>query len=344
MKIQTQQLIPTLIKNIAPLYLVSGDDFLLVQEACDTIRKHTAAAGYGEREIFYIESGFNWEKFLSSANNSSIFGDRVLIELHLKSKLNDSGSKTLQNYAKKPSPDKILLIITNKLDAAQQKTSWFKAIDTHGIILPIWPIEPAQLPLWIANRLKQAGFKTDQQGIQLLADHISGNLLAAIQEIEKLRLLYGSGNLTNDQIRAAITDNSRFNVFNLIDAAMSNNMATVNRILDNLKNENTEPTIILWAITHELRSLINISFALKQGINVDQAMTQNNIWYGRKQLVKRTLSQYDLARLQNLLKYASNIELIIKGADNQHLLWHELRKIYLSFADNKTISLLSSPY
>src|SRR3972149_3870178 len=339
MKIQTQQLIPTLIKNIAPLYLVSGDDFLLVQEACDTIRKHAANAGYTEREIFHIESGFNWEKFLSSANNSSIFGDQVLIELHLKSKLNDSGSKTLQNYAKKPSPDKIILIVANKLDAAQQKTAWFKAIDTSGIVLPIWPIEPAQLPVWITNRLKQAGFKTDHQGIQLLADHISGNLLAAIQEIEKLRLLYGSGNLTSDQISAAITDNSRFNVFNLIDATLSNKAAAVNKILDNLKSENVEPTIILWAITHELRSLINMSFAIKQGTYIDQVMTQNNVWYGRKQLVKKALSQYNLTRLQDLLNYASRIELIIKGADDQHLLWHELRKIYLSFAANK-IALL----
>ena len=111
MKIQTQQLIPHLTKNIAPLYLVSGDDFVLVQEACDTIRKHAATAGYTEREVFYIESGFNWENFLSSATNSSLFGSQVLIELHLKSKLTDSGSKVLQNYAQKPTPDKIILII-----------------------------------------------------------------------------------------------------------------------------------------------------------------------------------------------------------------------------------------
>jgi len=335
MKIQAEQLIPHLTKNIAPLYLVSGDEFLLVQEACDTIRKHTTDAGYGEREIFYIESGFNWEKFLNSANNTSLFGDRVLIELHLKSKLTESHGKILQNYAKNPAPDKTILIVANKLDSSQQKTTWFKAIDNIGIVLQIWPIELTQLPFWITRRLKAAGLNADHQGIQLLVDHVSGNLLAAMQEIEKLSLLYGNGDLTVEQISSAITDSSRFNIFNLLDAAVNNKAAAVNRILDRLKSENIEPTLILWTITNELRSLINISFNITQGMSADQAITQNNIWNNRKPLVKKVLGQYNLAQLQNFLKSTMNIDLIIKGADNQHLLWHELSKLYLNFADNK---------
>lgn len=331
MKIQLQQLMPSLMKNIAPLYLVSGDDFFLVQEACDTIRQYAATAGFDEREIFYIESGFNWEFFLSSATNSSLFGNRVLIELHLKSKLTDSGSKILQNYAKNPTPDKIILIITGKLDNAQQKTAWFKAIDSHGITLPIWPIEANRLPLWLANRLKQNGFNTSTQGIQLLVDYVAGNLLAAKQEIEKLKLLYDHGTLSPEQIRAAITDNARFNVFNLIDAAMDKNSAAVNRILANLKNENVEPTLILWAITHELRSLINIIFSCQKGLDSEQALTSNNVLFNRKALVKKALPTYSLPFLQKLLKKAAAIDLIIKGANNQNLLWHELRKLYLDF-------------
>lgn len=335
MKIQAEQLIPLLTKNIVPLYLVSGDEFLLVQEACDTIRKYAATAGYSEREVFYVESGFNWESFLTSANNLSLFGDRILIELHLKSKLTENGSKTLQNYLKNPAQDKTILIITNKLNAAEQKTTWFKTIDTHGIILQIWPIEQAQLPSWLIQRLKAAGLNTDREGLQLLTDYVSGNLLAAVQEIEKLSLLYGSGNLTQEQISTAITDNSHFNIFNLLDAAINNQVAAVNRIFTRLKSENTEPTLILWTITNELRSLINISFDIKQGLSTDQAITKNHVWYNRKSLVKKTLAKYNLAELQNFLKSALHLDLIIKGANNQHLLWHELEKFYLNFATNK---------
>ena len=113
---------------------------------------------------------------------------------------------------------------------------------------------------------------------------------------------------------------------------MNSQTDTVTRILDNLENENVEPTLILWAITHELRSLINISFAIKQGMNIEQAMTQNNVWYNRKQQVKKALRQNSLDKLQKLLKNSIDVELIIKGADRQKLLRHELKKIYLALA------------
>jgi len=330
MKIQLQQLAQNLTEKIAPLYLISGDEFLLVQEACDAVRQHAIAKGFDERETFYVESGFNWESFLNSTNNFSLFSGRTLIELHLKSKLTDMGSKILQNYAQKPAPDKIIVIIADKLDAAQQKTAWFKAIDAHGVVLPIWPIDAAQLPLWINKRLQLAGLKTDGQGIKLLADHAAGNLLAAAQEIEKLRLLYGSGNLTAEQIVSVITDNARFNVFNLLDTALAGKTALVIRILNNLKTEGVEPTIILWAIARELRSLIDISFALQQGTTSEQALAK--VWSNRKILVKKALVRHDLAGLQGLLKQAAQVDYIIKGADNQRILWHELNKIYFDFS------------
>lgn len=332
MKIQLQQLTEHLTEKMAPLYLISGDEFLLVQEACTTVRKYAATAGYNGRETFYIESGFNWEDFLTSISNLSLFAERTLIELHLKSKLSDAGSKILQNYAKKPVPDKIVLIIADKLDAAGQRTAWFKAIDTHGVVLPIWPIDAVQLPFWVTKRLQQVGLKTDGSGIKLLVDHAAGNLLAAAQEVEKLRLLYGGGNLTAEQIIAVITDSARFNVFNLLDSALAGKTSLVIRMLDNLKAEGVEPTIILWAIARELRSLINMSFAIAQGAAIEQVMAKNNVWTNRKALVKKALARHNLAGLQNLLKQAAQIDCIIKGADSQHLLWHELNRIYCNFA------------
>jgi len=332
MKIQSEQLTSVLKQGISPVYLVSGDEFLLVQEACDLIRKHATSSGYEEREIFYIETGFNWENFLNSVNNTSIFSNQVLIELYLKNKLTENGSKILQKYAKSPPPDKILLIITDKLDSAQQKTAWFKAIDSCGYTIPIWPIEQSQFSNWVTKRLLNAGLKTDHEGIKLLVDHLAGNLLAAVQEIEKLVLLYGKGNLTAVQISEVLADNARFNIYNLLDTALNKNPENINRILATLKNEAIDPILILWTITNELRSLINISFTIKKGANIEEALTQNNIWPKRKPQVKKMLLRYNLGQLQTFLKKAIHIDLIIKGANNQQLLWHELERFYLNLA------------
>jgi len=318
MKIQVQQLKQ---HKISPVYLISGDEFLLVQEACDFVRKLAIDSNYSEREVFHIETGFNWERFVASTSNSSLFGEKTLIELNLNGKIGDIGSEVLQNYFQKPAKDKIILIIIGKLDAAQQKTKWFKALDACGLVVQIWPIDASQMPAWIMKRLAQHNLKTNAQGVKILADYAAGNLLAAAQEIEKLSLIYGDGNITAEQIIAVITDNSRFNIFNLMDTALAGNKSLVLHILDNLKAEDTEPTIILWSIARELRVLINMSLGAEQ-----------NVWDKRKALFRQALSRHKTNSLQNLLQQAASIDRIIKGADNQHILWHEIYNVFLHLA------------
>lgn len=318
MKIQPQQLKQ---HKIAPVYLISGDEFLLVQEACDIVRKLAIDSGYNEREVFHIETSFNWERFVASTSNSSLFGEKSLLELNLNGKIGDVGNEVLQNYFNKPSKDKIILIIVGKLDAAQQKTKWFKAMDACGFVVQIWPIDASQMPTWIIKRLMQYNLKTNQQGVKILADYAFGNLLAAVQEIEKISLIYGDGSITPEQIIEVITDNSKFNIFNLIDTTLSGNKSLVLHILDNLKAEDIEPTIILWSIARELRVLINMSLDIEQ-----------NIWDKRKALFRQALSRHKINSLQNLLQQATKIDRIIKGADNQHILWHEIYNVFLHLA------------
>lgn len=319
MKIQLQQLKQ---HRISPVYLISGDEFLLLQEACDLVRKLAIDSGYSEREVFHIETGFNWENFVASTSNLSLFGEKSLLELNFNGKIGDVGNEVLQNYFNKPSKDKIILIITAKLDAAQQKTKWFKAVDTLGLVVQIWPIDASQMPAWIIKRLAQFNLKTSAQGVKILADYAFGNLLAAAQEIEKISLIYGGGNITPEQIIEVITDNSKFNIFNLIDTALAGNKSLVLHILDNLKAEDAEPTIILWSIARELRVLINMSLGIEQ-----------NIWDKRKALFRQALSRHKTNSLQDLLQQAAKIDRIIKGADNQHILWHEIYNIFLHLAN-----------
>jgi len=318
MKIQLQQLKQ---HRISPVYLISGDEFLLLQEACDLVRKLAIDFGYSEREVFHIETGFNWENFVASTSNLSLFGEKSLLELNFNGKIGDVGNEVLQNYFNKPSKDKIILIITAKLDAAQQKTKWFKAVDALGLVVQIWPIDASQMPAWIIKRLAQFNLKTSAQGVKILADYAFGNLLAAAQEIEKISLIYGDGNITPEQIIEVITDNSKFNIFNLIDTALAGNKSLVLHILDNLKAEDAEPTIILWSIARELRVLINMSLGVEQ-----------NVWDKRKALFRQALSRHKTNSLQDLLQQAAKIDRIIKGADNQHVLWHEIYNVFLHLA------------
>jgi DNA polymerase III subunit delta len=331
MKITAPQLPQLLQQSIAPIYLISGDETLLVEESCTVLRQYLQSKSYSDREVFYLETNFNWESFIATTSNRSLWQERSIIELRLQNKISASGSAILQRYFEHPNPEKVILMISGKLDTATQKTAWYQAIDKYGVVLPIWPIETAQLPGWIAQRLQQVGLKTDTAGLKLLADYSAGNLLAASQEVEKLRLIYGAGNVSAEQIMTAITDNARFNVFNLVDAVLLGQKATVIRILNNVQAEDIEPTLILWALAKELRALINISAACANGTNLDTALAKYQVWSNRKSIVKQALQRHKLQALENLIPYLARIDRIIKGADAEHQLWQELTKFCLQF-------------
>lgn len=220
MRLRADQLTAQLKKQLLPVYLVSGDEPLLVQEACDAIRAGAREAGCSEREVMHVDGKFKWDQLLASSAEMSLFAERKLIELRVPSgKPGAEGSKALVQYLAQPSPDNILLIVAGKIDKASTNSKWFKTIDKAGAVTQLWPIEARELPRWLQQRCGQLGLEIDQDALLMLGDRVEGNLLAAVQEIEKLRLITKGQRITAEDISDSVADNARYNLFALIDSA-----------------------------------------------------------------------------------------------------------------------------
>ncbi|MCL5260133.1 MAG: DNA polymerase III subunit delta [Gammaproteobacteria bacterium] len=329
MKISLLQLSQHLSKQLASIYLISGDEILLVNDTLTAIKNRAAAAEFSTTTTLHVDAGFNWQVFAAEVNNYSIFSEKTIIELRLSAKPNASGQKILNDYLKNPAADKLVIIVTEKMDAATLKSNWVNAIDHAGVIIQIWPIDVHALPGWIISRLKQAELKTSTEGVKIIADFTAGNLLAAAQEIEKLRLIYGPGELTTTQILNAIADNARFNIYELVDAALQANPEKVSHMLANFNRAGFEPILILWAIARELRNLISIADTITPNNNLEQALQTANVWSSRKALVKKALQIHTAQNLKILLEFAGSIDLTIKGAASGNV-WQKLELLCLA--------------
>lgn len=336
MQLRFDQIDNHLQKELAPIYLVSGEVPLLMQETCDAIRSAAAHRGFNEREILLVESSFNWDLLSNASNALSLFSNQQLLELRVNNALGKTGETALQQYATQPPTDKILLIITGKIDTKTQQAKWFQAINKVGVTIQIWPIDIQQLPAWIKQRLAKAELSADATGIQLLATHAEGNLLAAAQEIEKLKLIYGKKHLTAEEIATVISNSSRFDVFNLVDAALSGENNRTLNILNGLKNEGVEAVLVLWALAREIRNLANIAQELPVGAQhaastIEKVLQNHRIWEKRKPLMRRALKIHSLPKLQNLLQQAHQIDCMIKGLKTGNV-WNELQNLSLALA------------
>ncbi len=337
-KLRPDQLSATLNKNLASVYLVSGDEPLLIQEACDHIRKAAAQQGFTERDIFHVESNFDWNQLLASANSLSLFSDKKIFEIRMPSgKPGDKGTKAFLEYLEKPSPDNLLLVITEKLDAATQKSKWVKAIEDNGAHVQIWPIPPSQLPRWIATRLQQSGLSADQHAIDVLASRVEGNLLAAAQEIEKLALLTTDKHISYELMASAVADSARYDVFSLADKALHGDARAAAKTLQGLKSEGTDAITLLWALLRDIRSLNQIAQATAQAKAFEWADRQAGIWEKRQPLIQNALRRLKPAQLQQMLRKANAIDKSIKGMRNAEP-WDELLDLVLNLAGVHSLS------
>ncbi|WP_312232802.1 DNA polymerase III subunit delta [Stutzerimonas nitrititolerans] len=318
MKLSPAQLGKHLQGSLAPVYVVSGDEHLLCQEACDAIRATCRQQGFSERQVLSVESGFDWGQLLEAGANLSLFAEKRLLELRIPNgKPGDKGAAALLHYLARPAEDTVLLISLPKLDGSTQKTKWAKAlIDGKDVqFLQVWPVDAAQLPQWIRQRLSQAGLAADQEAVELIVARVEGNLLAAAQEIEKLKLLAEGGRVTADTVQAAVADSARYDVFGLIDAALQGHPEHSLRMLEGLRGEGIEAPVVLWALARELRLLANIAQQYAQGVPLERAFSQARppVWDKRRPLVSKALQRHDVAGWQRLLMAAQLIDEQIKG-------------------------------
>jgi DNA polymerase-3 subunit delta len=315
MQVKLDALAAHLARRIAPLYVVHGDEHLLAIEAADRIRAAARTAGFTEREVLQVDRHFRWSKLVESGQSMSLFGDRKLIELRIPGgKPGKDGSVALQAFARTVTEgDTVTLVTLPRLDADQKKSAWFAALDAAGTTIEAPLVDRTRLPAWIADRLKLQGQSADTDALAFLADRVEGNLLAAHQEVQKLALLYPTGILRFDDVRDAVLDVARYDVFKLGEAMLAGDATRVARMVEGLRGEGESPVLVHWAMTEEVRALLRAKLGVAAGQPLQTLMRQLRVWGARERLFEGAVKRLSVATLRDALVRCSEIDRVVKG-------------------------------
>lgn len=258
MKFNVDSLASHLEQHLLPAYLLSGDEPLLIGEAADAIRARARAAGFAERETHFIERAGDWGDVRASANNLSLFAERRIVEIRLHSgKPGVAGGAALTALLESKDSDRLLIIFTPRLDRDAQGAAWVKALEAHGAWVQVWPVDASRLIGWLRARSAKLKLSAPDDALEILAERTEGNLLAANQELEKLRLMVQGERVTTEEVLASVADSARFDVFKLGDAALSGDTSYTLRMLFGLRSEGVEPTLALWSLSKAARDVWN---------------------------------------------------------------------------------------
>jgi DNA polymerase-3 subunit delta len=308
LRLRAEQLPAALARGLAGIYLVSGDEPLLVGEAADAIRAAARAAGYADRRVFFIDRSFSWDELRLATQSLSLFAERRLFELRMPNGKPEKGAALLAELAAQSAADLTYLVVTDKLDRKAGDAPWVQAIEKHGAWVPIQPVDTAALPAWLRGRAKMLHIDIGAEASQLIVDRVEGNLLAAQQELEKLKLLADGGSIDVDLVLRSVGDSARYDVFQVAEAAAAGDAARALRVLMGLKSEGVEPTLILWALLRELRGM----WQARERDRLRSAVRGSG-WNLAATPSVRALSRLKKLPLAPLLLQASHADRVIKG-------------------------------
>lgn len=314
MRIDSEQLPQQLGRGLKPLYLVFGEELLLSIEAADRIRAKALEQGYGERRILTVESGFDWGELAMAGSSMSLFAPRRLLELRIPTgKPGKEGSEALQALAAAPPEDTVTLVALPGLDRQSLASKWFTALEAAGVAVHAAAVKGERLLQWLSARLGQHGLQADADTLAFLASRVEGNLVAAHQEVQKLALLFPAGALPFDDVRNAVLDVARYDVFEIGTTLLRAERVRFVRMLEGLRAEGAAAPLVLWAIAEEVRSMARVRTALDAGRPLAQALRDARVWGPRQELMPAALRRLGLAQLIGALRRAAAIDRMIKG-------------------------------
>lgn len=325
MKVNPPQLADQLRKRLHPAYLVTGDEPLLVQEACDQIREAARKQGYEERTVFQTDRQFDWNLIMEETQSLSLFSTLKRVEVRLHSGKPGDGRQALERYLEAPPDDVILLVSGPKLDSGEFGKSWYKQWQQKAVHVPVWPVDPGDFPRWLENRARAMGLNLTRHALQQLCERLEGNLLAAHQELERLQLVAGDEPIDDAVMMAGVEDSSRYNAFELSTEALAGHRAHALKILRRLAEEGNSPLAILGVLQRDLKHLVNLQKAWHSGRNsaeffkasyIRQRSLQKAVEQGARRLSAR---RCEVAREQ-----CRRVDRAAKGYDTSLPVWSAL--------------------
>lgn len=319
MRIFADKLADHLERKHYPIYLVMGNEPLLLLESCDLINQHAKKKGFLEKRRFILDKQLDWNDVFDCCQALSLFSSQQIIELEIpEAGLNAAATKELITLTDKLNSDILLVVISHKaLSRAQENTKWFKALHANGVLVSCNSPELRQLPQFVQLRCRKLKLTPDAEAIQMLAQWHEGNLLALAQSLEKLALLYPDGQLTLPRVEAALSRHNHFTPFQWTDALLAGQAKRAQRILRQLHAEGQEAIILLRTLQKELFLLLEMKQSVDRNTHMGKIFDQHRIWQNKRPMYTACLQRLSLHNIQRQVHLLAQLELSVKTTFDQ---------------------------
>lgn len=342
-RIFPEQLTQHLNSHLASVYLLVGQDLLLLDESQDFIVQVARKQGFDEKTDVQIDASTDWPALFERCQSMGLFFERQILILNLPENLTALLQKNLLELVSLLHSDILLILQMPKLAKTTEKQDWFGKIasyDNRAVIVNCQTPTLAQFPRWVANRAKNMGLHIEQEAVQLLCYSYENNLLALKQALELLMLLYPDHKITFPRAQNVVEQSSVFTPFQWIDALLEGKEGRAQRILKGLQAEEVQPVILLRTLQRELMALLELSKPSVRLDSIDQPLPLHQlkeqfdrlkVWQTRRAFYTNAFQRLTYRKLYHLIQQLAELERAAKKEFSADI-WDQLADISAQFS------------
>jgi DNA polymerase-3 subunit delta len=124
------------------------------------------------------------------------------------------------------------------------KSAFYKKISNNALCLLAFEPKSYEYKKILTDLIGAYSLNLSSEGLNLLEQLSQGNLIYADNALKKLKLIHDNNAINEKELLSCLSDNSKYDGFNIINSCFSGNLSQTKNIINYLKEQNTDPVLI----------------------------------------------------------------------------------------------------
>jgi DNA polymerase-3 subunit delta len=241
----------------------------------------------------------------------------VIVEgLLANSKISDDYQKSLLAYLPHvPESARLVFLEPKALTARNAFIKSAEKLD-NGYVKKFSQPEGRDLEKWIQKRAVQKQGNISLRAVHMLATNIGSNLALLDNELEKLILYKGDGEITAVDVELLSPYLAEASIFDLVDALGNRNEKKAAQLLQKKFNEGTDPFYLFSMFIRQFRLLIQVKEAAEDGSRppaISEQLKMHSFVVGK---LYQQCQQFSMVQLEQIYRHLLTIDVQVKTGRN----------------------------
>lgn len=249
-------------KKFAPIYFLSGEEPFFIDQVSKAIESDVLTEDEkGFNQTILYGNDVEMADVLALAKQFPMGAERQVVIVKEAQHLSRSIDQ-LESYAENPQPSTVL-VFNYKGKSLDKRKKLYKTLQKKSVVLETKRIYDNQIPDWIETTAKEMGMNLEAKSKFMMAESLGSDLGRIYNELQKLKILAETGNITPEIIQKNIGISKDYNNFELRNAIETRNAVKAFKIANYFsQNPKDNPLVVTLSILYQTFSNIIVYHTL----------------------------------------------------------------------------------